>query len=246
LLAIAAFAAILLPAPAASQGGTDFADNLINNPTTGSFCAPDCTQWNPNIYLGSTAGTVTAPFDGVLVAWAFKTMPVAAGTNLKPIHARIVETVGSQVRGGPATADVAPLTAGGIQSHPTRVPIHQGDHLGIEYSGPGTIPPMFSDNVFGAVMKLRAPPFPIGGPPETNTGNYNWQVFLRGTVEPDADGDGFGDETQDKCPGQVGGASGCATGKAKKKCKRKAKKRAAGAKKKKKGCKKRRKKRSRS
>jgi hypothetical protein len=243
----AALAAILLPAPGTSHGASNFGDNLVASPTHQSFCGPDCTQWNTNIYLANTAGTVASPIDGVLVAWAFKTMPVAPGTAMKPIHARIIEPVGSQWRGGPATADIVPATSGGVQSHPTRLPIHQGDHLGVDYSGFAYSPPMFADNIFGAVMKLRAPQFPAGGPPQTFAGNHDWQVFLRGTVEPDADGDGFGDETQDKCPGVVGPNAGCQPAKTKKKCKRKKKRRskqaAAAKKKEKKRCRKKGKKR---
>ena len=58
------------------------------------------------------------------------------------------------------------------------------------------------------------------------------EIFLRGTVEPDADGDGFGDETQDRCPGSSGATAGCVPKKKCKRKKRKGKKKSAAAKKK--------------
>ena len=221
--------AALAAAPGSAAGSVHFADNLLGTPTTGSFCGQHCTLWNTNIYPANTAGTITSPIDGVLVAWAFKQQTQSPGATTYPVHPRVLEQVGSQWRGLDAGADVIPTTAGGIQSYPTRLPINQGDYIAIEFDNNSVAPDMFADNIFGAVMKLRSPPFPTGGPPETISSSYNWQVLLRGTVEPDADHDGFRDETQDKCAGKNGPVAGCAKKKCKRK-KRKGKKRAAQAK----------------
>ena len=239
--ASAALAALAV-APGHAAGSVHFGDNLIGNPDSDTFCGQHCTLWNTNIYLSNTAGTVTSPINGVLVTWTIKKEAESPGTTTHPVHARVLEMVGSQWRGLGAAADVIPPTAGGIHSYPTRLPIAQGNYIAIEFDNDSAAPPMFASNIFGASMKLRSPPFPTGGPPETISGNFSgWQIFLRGTVEPDADGDGFGDETQDRCPGSSGVTAGCVPKKKCKRKKRKGKKKSAAAKKKR--CKRRGKKR---
>lgn len=237
---VAAIPAILLPAPSASHGAVDFGDNLVGAATSDFFCGPQCSVWQVALHPANIAGTLSSPMDGVVVRWAVKTEPVPPSTAMRPVHPRVIRPVGTLWQALGAGADVVPAAAGGFQEFPTRLPIGKGDHLGIEYSTgtPGAVY-MFANNVFGATLKLRAPPFPQGGPPESNDSNINWRLLMRGTIEPDADGDGFGDETQDKCPTQAGANAGCKP----KKCKRKKKRKGKTAAAKKKGCKKKGKKR---
>jgi hypothetical protein len=74
----------------------------------------------------------------------------------------------------------------------------------------------------------------------TNLCNHNL-LLASGTIEADADGDGFGDETQDACPTDAATQDACPAAPTspttRKRCKKKHKKHAAGAAKKKK-CKK--------
>ena len=168
--------AALAVAPGHAVGSVHFGDNLIGNPDSDTFCGQHCTLWNTNIYLSNTAGTVTSPINGVLVTWTIKKQAESPGTTTHPVHARVLEMVGSQWRGLGAAADVIPPTAGGIHSYPTRLPIAQGNSIAIEFDNDSAAPPLFASNIFGASMKLRSPPFPTAGPPETISGNFSgWQ-----------------------------------------------------------------------
>ncbi len=222
-IGVIAVLAALTAAPGHAAGSVHFGDNLVGTGQTRASSAAGTAR----------CGTPTS------------TSPIQPGRSLHQSTAywspgpsrRRQRAAGRRSSGAPAGdgawwarsgGDWAPRrtsipsTAGGIQSYPTRLPIAQGNYIGIEF-----------DNDFGRASHVRQQhlrrldeaalsPIPDRRAPRDDLRNFSgWQIFLRGTVEPDADGDGFGDETQDKCPGTSGATAGCVP---KKKCKRKKRK----------------------
>jgi uncharacterized repeat protein (TIGR01451 family) len=86
------------------------------------------------------------------------------------------------------------------------VPIVAGEHLGVV--PPNTIA-IIDNSATGAEYY-----FTLGdhssGTLGYSSGSPNREVFLQGTIEQDADGDGYGDESQDECPGEPAHAPPCA------------------------------------
>jgi hypothetical protein len=226
----------LLATPAAGEAATEFGSKLNEIPTDGTYCDP-CTMWNAGLYPGGP-GTVTAPADGVVVRFTIR--KVAGPSTAGGIRLRVIRAAGSLWSAVGSSASVTPLNQTGLESFETRVPIRAGDFIGLDfpsYSGYDVL----TRDVFLADGRVTAPLLPDDGTPTPQGGTNDWELALRGTLEPDADHDGFGDETQDLCPGRAGPNTGCPPAVRKKKCKKKhaKKKRALAAKKK--HCKKRKK-----
>jgi hypothetical protein len=76
---------------------------------------------------------MTAPTDGVVVAWRIK---VGAGSTAQPVRLRVVRGSGAQSTGqGASQAESIPATPG-IYSFATRLPVAGGDFIGIDCCGP--------------------------------------------------------------------------------------------------------------
>jgi hypothetical protein len=131
------------------------------------------------------------------------------------------------------------VSGGTVQSFSTRMKIAPGDHLGVAVNANAAYLHSDSDALCGSRANT-ADLQPIGGSVTFSTGSCGpYDLLAEGTVEADADGDGFGDETQDLCPANPSTHDACPAPPAKKKkCKKKRKKHAADAAKHKK-CKKR-------
>jgi hypothetical protein len=111
----------------------------------------------------------------------------------------------------------------------TRRPIFAGDRLGWYINDPGSA--TFEQAAPGAPTQCAfaaGSAWTVGTSRDHQTvGCNNLPVLLSGTIEADADGDGFGDETQDQCPTNAAIQTACPTGvplpgtAPKKKCKKK-------------------------
>jgi hypothetical protein len=88
----------------------------------------------------------------------------------------------------------------GLQTFPTRVPVHAGDRIGINATA-GTCA---SAGTPGNTIRYRnSSTVPVTAPGSTAVfpvGPVFVTLDIAARWEPDADGDGYGDETQDGCP----------------------------------------------
>jgi hypothetical protein len=112
----------------------------------------------------------------------------------------------------PVTVTADATSAGHLTDTPTRVSIAVGDRFGFDYpnrdikafqSNYGTPANMCSYLSLGTPLALGATATFVN-----NTCNANWPGVL-GTVEPDADGDGYGDDSQDACPSDAARQLAC-------------------------------------
>ncbi len=96
-----------------------------------------------------------------------------------------------------ATADA---TADGHYTEiATRQPIAVGDRLGISHSSPGMAVYRVATDAADCVF-INTLPHAVGAVANySNVGCNKFIPLVRGTVEPDADADGYGDVTQDSC-----------------------------------------------
>jgi Ca2+-binding RTX toxin-like protein len=195
-----AVAAGLLAAPATASAATQFGSNLAGPPAVFA-CAIDCSLWNTALPANLTAGTLTAPSDGVITSFSFLGSADNPGNAWAPIHLRVIRTKdgGRSWSGlGISTPDVTPPNPSGLQTIPARVPIGSGDYIGLETPGGGSIRAGITTG--GASLDLLSgDTFPKNGStigPDAALPDAG--VALQATLEPDADRDGFGDESQDR------------------------------------------------
>jgi hypothetical protein len=171
----------------------------------------DCTATNAEqgaIWISTShpegAFPVTAPMSGVITEWLVNTnIKVESEGKLAGEFPRIFQQRLIVVRSeGPETFKVVgeaqggPLNLQGTNSYLARVPVQQGDYIGL------------AGDPYAAFCKTenKADRFAVtvGGTPVGSSfrveNKEGLQVPVVARVEPDVDGDGYGDETQDKCP----------------------------------------------
>ena len=146
----------------------------------------------------STPGGLSIPSAGVITSWSVSVIPYPGGISEKAKVFRPTGIPNTFTAVGEST--MQPIV-GGLNTFATRIPVQAGDRLGVTsnfeaiWCGEGEEGGEESPNVFGAYPS----DVPIGGNATFEEWPYG-QVAVAGTLEADADGDGFGDETQDKCP----------------------------------------------
>jgi hypothetical protein len=84
-----------------------------------------------------------------------------------------------------------------IREFDVRMPVQKGQQLAIEGTGVQATYNQGADR-FSFIYVPRLLLGQVEQPALETTG----ELLVQGTIEPDADGDGFGDETQDQCPAQ--------------------------------------------
>jgi hypothetical protein len=210
---VAAFGATLATGADVASASTEFGADLA---TGAAGATNDCTL----LTFGTGAGgggcvsviastdaqtSAAAPVSGVLVSWAAKSSSAMTGARLRVMHdpagtaaSASAETV--TYSGASEVVDVPGDSA--THSFATRLPITQGDLIGLESSIAAQT--FFYRPASGSSRKLRVY---HGSPDGTSPGEGMLSAPaatqaippLRATIEPDADHDGFGDETQDQC-----------------------------------------------
>jgi hypothetical protein len=211
-IALAVGACLLWAVPASAQTTTIGADvNQAFNYTgaCASMAAVPCTVVNVQT---TPARTMQAPCDGTIVRFRLNGVP---SVNTYRIRAVTDNNDGTWTPTATSSPPVTIATAG-VSTYPASMPIKQGQHVGIDFSG-------------ASVSGLRG----FGGP------GYLEKVFYQHTA------DGTPDTPFDDFAIYLYNADvECGTPATAKKCKKKKgkKKSSAAAKKKKKGCKKKRKK----
>jgi hypothetical protein len=158
---------------------------------------------------------VTAPTSGIITEWLVNTHiepeagdPLAA--EFPRIHQQrllVLRREGEKAFKVVGEASGGPLNREGTNTYLARVPVQQGDYLGI------------AGNPYAAYCETKstADTFAstVGGTPVGSTftaeEHQGLQVPILARIEPDVDGDGYGDETQDKCPQSAAYQSACPT-----------------------------------
>lgn len=235
---VGASAVLAVSAPSAGA-----ATNLGETFDPPSDCAPNTTY----LVTDSIGGAYTVPSDGVISSWSFQT-GAAAPEVLRLKVGRV--TSSSDLEGANTELSVTGEsisqvpTASSLNTFRTRVPVKQGDFLGI-YLGAAVGSVKCSNATVSAGYRDHYSARDVlAGSSATFTGESDGQVEVAAVLEPDADRDGFGDETQDQCPSNPTTRGQCpvapvTTTVTKKKCKKHKKQHSAESAKKKK-CKKKR------
>ena len=213
ITALGALAALLvLPAP--GQAATNFGSRLTNEPSNAGECMAlgPCTivsfihpsDPNGDPYAGG------APVDGVITKFRIRAFPEGgSGTATATFVVADVER--------PNPADESTALAALAATGPTltipeppgvdtpvlevagRLPVKKGQQLGVNAS-----PNLWAtyNNSGDEYSYVFAPPL-VAGAGKRGSTQSTGELLVAGTIEPDADGDGFGDETQDRCPRQA-------------------------------------------
>ncbi len=204
LLAAAAVSGCLA-APGSASGavtfGADLADPTLTPDTSGlGYAALTETQSDGMAEAGS-------PIPGVMVSARVRTSGGAASGFVRVLQPFFVA---NQFLNQGQVPVAATAGADHVTEVLTRLRIAAGDRIAAVFPGLTT----FMHNDAQAVYRCRSePPAHAVGFAEfynlAGCGPGTVEVLVQGTVEPDADDDGFGDETQDQCPGAAGPVNGC-------------------------------------
>jgi hypothetical protein len=209
--------AALLLLPASGQAAQVFGSGFLHEPNQ-----TDCALLGPCTVAAfveiPSEGTVTeagAPSDGVVTKFRVRAKVEAPNTQVTFLAANVKPNGPGQS----ATSAMASATASGptvmlattgaenipIQEFAGRLPISKGQHLAI--SGPGNLFATYDSS--GSKFSYEyAPPLVVGSG-ERASNEFLGELLVQGTLEPDADRDGFGDETQDACPSQASTQGAC-------------------------------------
>jgi hypothetical protein len=215
--------AVLLVAPAGADAttvtfGADLTQNVTVGPACGSSTGQACsfvTTINPDGF-----GDRGSPIDGVLTSARVKTVGGATTVDVRVLRPDPV-LISNYLNVGPETPipvpDVSPSSTGVIsEATGLHHPMNQHDRLGIGWNQPST--PLNFGAVSGSSSCAfrQQPTYSDGGHPVDTTVQYDnagclFQVLVQGTVETDADHDGYGDDTQDQCPTDASTHGPCPT-----------------------------------
>jgi len=200
----------LLGAAAAPVDAAVVSGSNLSNPPSDTLCATpsgtnSCTTTIAALPMATRApGGPTVGIDGVIVAWSLR---AGASSIEHKVRLRIVRgTTGS----GSGAVEMLPKAAG-TYSFPARLPVQQGDFLGVDTL---EVPAMMGVPIIrtfgGSFLDFWNPALGEGDEraPTTNDAT-NLELLMNATIEPDADNDGYGDETQDKCAGKADPTNTC-------------------------------------
>jgi hypothetical protein len=180
LLAAGTALSLASSAQASVTVGEDFATS------GGAGCNTPSTSLE--IQTQSAGNSYAAPFDGVFTSWSASDAVWDMAT-LKVARLGTGSSFTVIAQDGPRASD-------GV-AHPIRIPVRQGDLIGL-----------FLSNQVGCWDRTGATGFTLGykatdvlsGPGTFDATDPGYQVPVTAQIEHDADNDGYGDETQDLCP----------------------------------------------
>jgi hypothetical protein len=228
--------AVMLAAPAGADATTvTFGPDLTQSVTVGPACTSSTgqacsfvTTINPDGF-----GDRGTPIAGVLTSARVKTVGGATTVDVRVLRPDPV-LISNYLNVGPEIPIPVPDVASsstGVISEATGLhhPINAHDRLGIGWNQPSTPLNFGWVNGSSSCAFRQQPTYSDGGHPVDTTVQYDnagclFQVLVQGTVETDADHDGYGDDTQDQCPTDASTHGPCPTSAPppphKKKCKK--------------------------
>lgn len=184
LASLAAVAFGLVAAPAAAE--------MLGAAPPGSSGGEGCAANETYVQTSAASTNYAAPFDGVVTAWSMNG-DWGSSAALKIVRPGGSGTYTIAASDGPRTL------AAGLNTFPVRIPMRQGDTLGIYvgsahtcFNGVGD-----SGDTYKSLSGNPATGDTIGSFSSTFTSS---RIAVSARLEHDADGDGYGDETQDQCP----------------------------------------------
>jgi hypothetical protein len=212
-IALALACGLLSTAPGASSAAQVFGSPFTHEPANSGECAAlgqPCTlvsfihplPGSGDPYSGGapSAGVVTkvrlrARVDDHPTQVTFLLANLAAGSPTTASGS--IAAVGPTVTLEPTEAAEAASGETPIREFAVRMPVQKGQQLAIQ----GTDVQATYNQGGDKFSFVFAPPLAAGQAPAPAL-ETTGELLIQGTIEPDADGDGFGDETQDQCPTQ--------------------------------------------
>lgn len=190
--ALAALASLAFAGPAAAATTTTIGSDLTATPTANQGSSITATYVQTEIFNLP----VTTP-DGVVVRWRIKT---AAGP-LATFKLRAIRPFdATQFEGAGSSDSHQNSPAGGTEVFTTRIPVSNGDYLGVDLTGTATWRRTGLGPDASAMVFVPALPDGDARAPTTNDVDDGVEFFYNADVESDDDNDAYGDVSQDNCP----------------------------------------------
>ncbi len=165
----------------------------------GNASNSDFVDW---IQTSLAGGTLTAPYDGVVVRWRIKGATSLATYSLRVMRLDDPSSATPLISSDPVSG---PLDSRSILTVPTRLPISTGQAVAL-HAKSGV--PFFLSPGIGTIDFMN-PSAEIGvTAPRLQIFSLH-ELLVNADVEPDADHDGYGDVTQDECPQDAADQGSC-------------------------------------
>jgi hypothetical protein len=197
---------LTLVIPQGAQGAVVFGADLSQSVSSPGGCGT--SAGDPCSFFGETTSAGTpetgSPMTGALVSVRlrhYNTLPLQIAVRAFRATGATDEflNVGPEI---PTIVPEATTPGGEVTEYPMHREIAAGDRIGLGFIRPSYA---FYFLAAGAPRQCRHRAGVGSEHPEDTAATYSTgacqsEVLMSGTVEPDADGDGYGDETQDECP----------------------------------------------
>jgi hypothetical protein len=158
LASVIAVATAMFVLPSSASAATTFGSNLSAVADEAFGGAGASTVAHGALPAGSTAGTVTAPIDGVIVRWRVK----VGASDTGSVALRVTRPGDSDMRTGAGTSAFVTPGLGAISTFETRMPVQAGDALGLNHADSVLIRALSATG--GATSYFWAPALADGGP----------------------------------------------------------------------------------
>jgi hypothetical protein len=204
------------PASASTTFGADLAHGEAGVPFNAATFAPGIVFTLG--HGGTTDGVLSlltlkddgtpavAPVDGVLTSFSMRmSAPVTGAARLVLDGGGGPDPLAGYGRSATVTVPGDSVT----HTFPTRLPVVAGMNIGFVTPKGSNIIVWRTASTKSLRMMNDLAEDGIGMSEGILPSTFTFQTPISGTIEPDADKDGFGDETQDACPGVVGTDGGC-------------------------------------
>ncbi|HEY1456947.1 MAG TPA: hypothetical protein VGF15_00385 [Solirubrobacteraceae bacterium] len=192
----AALIALFAAAAASAQTGSITIGQLALSSSELSECQSKHAYLQSESASGQLSYTVPAP-GGVITSWS--EAPAGRTGSERLLVARPTTTQGRYTV--LALSPVETVSGTENQTFPVRIPVQAGDLLGLEPTTPGLFCTFSEDFGYSGDLVGVLPGEPSEG--ETLTVEpalSKKRLNVTGTLEPDADHDGYGDISEDRCP----------------------------------------------
>jgi hypothetical protein len=199
-IAFAFALAVCLALPGSASASLTFGADLTQG--LGAGCGSDPGEPCSLYTVEKSPGVpeTGSPINGVLVSARVKTSGPATNVFVRVLHPNPMMAATFLNVGPETTIGVPTAPAPGVVSEAAGLhhPIGIGDLLGLGYYE--TNPDMSATTAGSCGFRQHVDGDHPVGTEATYQTTCGLEVMVQGTVEPDADSDGFGDETQDLCP----------------------------------------------